>query len=280
MTNIVGILNITPDSFSDSGKHYAPELAIKHTVQLIEDGADVIDIGAESTRPGATIISPEEELSRLKPVLQQIISIAHDNNVKVSLDTYKPETAEFGLDCGIDYINDVTGLNSNKMIQLVSESTKPFIVTHNLWKPECDKWVLNDTTEQNSNGHTEMINEVTQWAKMKIDQLDQYGINTSNIIIDPGIGFGKTNVQSWNLINNISKIASLGTAVYVGHSRKRLCNLEDSKTASPNRDAYTLAISTLLAMHGVDYIRVHDVAPHKLLFNKIFNTTDKDTTNV
>ncbi|MBQ4875248.1 MAG: dihydropteroate synthase [Rickettsiaceae bacterium H1] len=270
MVKIVGILNVTPDSFSDGGKHNKPESAINHVEQMIKYGADIIDIGSESTRPGATPIDETTELVRIKPILQEVISLCHDKKVKISIDTYKSKIAEFALSLGVDFINDVTGFINIDMIKLAVDSNKKIIIVHNLWKLIDNHWVLTSPPESKK---TKYIDEIVNWGKSTITRLKKNGIKQKNIIIDPGIGFGKTNEQSWNIINNIEKLHELEREIYVGHSKKRCTNLDEIDKTSQNendsRSAYTLAISTMLALKKVNYIRVHDVWPHKALFKKI-----------
>ena len=258
MTNIVGILNITPDSFSDGGNHYNPDLALKHAERLIKDGANIIDIGAESTRPGAIKIDIETELSRLTQILPDVILLAHKNSVQVSIDTYKPKIAEFALSYGIDFINDITGFFDIDMINLAVNSNKKIIVMHN-------SWILED---KNINKNW-CINEIINWAKLKINDLEAHQVKRNNIIIDPGIGFGKTDEQSWDIINHAERLNVLGVKTYIGHSRKRCMNLDDdNKLDIKNRDTYTVAVSAMLAWKNIDYIRVHNVSLHRKLFNK------------
>ncbi len=257
MTKIVGILNITPDSFSDGGNFENPQLALQHTQKMINEGVNIIDIGAESTRPGAQKVSVTQELSRLEPVLEEIISLAKDNRVQTSIDTYKPRVAEFAISCGVDFVNDVTGFINAEMVKIAAENNVKIVVTHSLGVP-VNKSV---TIPENVN----VMDEIFIWARDKIVQLTNYGIDQKNIIIDPGIGFGKNDEQSWYIVNNIEKLHALKTEIYVGHSRKRFLNLD----SQINRDSYTLAISAVLALKKVHYIRVHNVSIHTGLIKKI-----------
>ena len=257
MVKIVGILNITPDSFSDAGKYIQAPTALEHTKYMIKAGANIIDIGAESTRPGATIINSDDELLRLEPVLSAVVTIAHDYNVQVSIDTYKPTIASFAIDCGVDFINDVTGFSNPKMINIAKQHHYiKLIAMHSLGVPA------------NRNVHipedVDAVTHILEWGKLLINKLEDEGIKRSNIIIDPGVGFGKTAEQSWHIINNIEKLHELGVEIYVGHSRKGFLNLDNN-----NKDAYTLAVSSLLALHKVNYLRVHNVGLHSKLFAKI-----------
>ena len=199
---LVGILNITPDSFSDGGQYNNINSALQHTQTLISEGADIIDIGAESTRPKAKLLSPQLEWQRLKPLLPQIIKLCHQCNIPVSLDTRHAINAKKGLDLGIDIINDVSGLSDMAMIQLIKSYHKPIIINHNLGLPANP----NVTISENENP----INIIMQWGKNKISALEtQHHITKQNIIFDVGIGFGKTARQSLQILANIKTFKKL-----------------------------------------------------------------------
>ncbi|GFZ83849.1 dihydropteroate synthase [Rickettsiales bacterium] len=257
MTYIVAALNITPDSFSGDGE-------LKNTTEkakkLIEDGADIIDIGAESTRPGATPLSAEEEWQRLERTLPEIINLAHKNNVKASIDTRHHQTASKAITMGVDFINDVEGFHSEEMINVVRQSEASLIMMHSLTVPaDRDVTIPEDK---------DIIPEITKWAENTKQKLLNAGIKQERIIFDPGIGFGKTADQSWYLIKNIQQFFSLNLDILVGHSRKSFLN---KITALPfaKRDIESLAISIYCLQKGVKYIRVHDVAIHKRAFSTI-----------
>lgn len=259
MVKIIGILNITPDSFSDGGKYNNYVSSIQHTKKIIQDGAHIIDIGAESTRPGAIPIKQSEEIYRLTTSLKEIIAIAHDSNVQVSIDTYKPEVAQFAISCGVDIINDVTGFTNPNMIKLATQNKHIKLISmHSLGAPTNSNVCMPD----DCNPTIEILN----WAKSIVQTLEQHGIKRESIIIDPGVGFGKNTEQSWHIINNIEAFKPLGIEINVGHSRKRFLRLDNQHN---NQDTYTLATSTLLALKGVHYIRVHNVKLHHTLFKKL-----------
>jgi dihydropteroate synthase len=248
-TKIVGILNITPDSFSDGGKYTDEQAIVNHTKNLIDEGADIIDVGAESTRPGAEKLSDEEEWQRLSHILSKIIQICHTYNVQVSLDTYHPNTAKKAVKLGVDYINDVDGLNNQKMVDTVKKSDVKLIVMHSLTVP-ADKQI-------NINEDLDVIIEIKNWAYDKIQNLVSMGIDKSRIIFDPGIGFNKTANQSMELIQRVNEFKDLQIPIYIGHSRKSF--LGDIK----KRDERTLEISKQLIKQEIEYIRVHDVNSHQ-----------------
>ncbi len=257
-TKIIGILNITPDSFSDGGKYFNQETALKHAKHLIDSGADIIDIGAQSTRPGAILINEEEEWHRLEPVLANIISIAHNANVEVSIDTDKAKIADKAISIGVDYINDVSGTYDKEMIRIVSASNVKLFLMHNLGIPANQNNIIPKNVDP--------IGELVMWFQKRITTLNSLGIANNNIIIDPGIGFGKNAEQSWYIIKNIDKLKKINLAVCVGHSRKSMFSSLNTRQSN-DRDIETLTISILLAKRKIDYVRVHNVELHFQSFN-------------
>ena len=256
MTKIVGILNVTPDSFSDGGKFLSVKKAIKHLEKMIKDGADVIDIGAQSTRPNAKIISAKEEWKRLEPILKEIKKKKY--KIKISIDSYNHETISKALDSGIDIINDVSGLKSSQMKKLAARSGKKVIFMHSLSIPADKKITFSDNVD--------VIVELDKWLKKKISELKKAGIKKNNMIFDPGIGFGKTAEQSLDIIINISEFKKHGIKILVGHSEKSFLSLFTDKPAG-KRGRETKMFSALLAGDGVDYLRVHDVKGNKRAIN-------------
>lgn len=252
MVKLVGILNLTPDSFSDGGVYSTTELAISRALTLADVGADVIDIGAESTRPGATPLTHEEEWRRLEEPLAAIIPVLK-NRVKISIDTRHAETARKALALGAHWINDVSGAEDNAMQRVIAEHDCTLVVMHNLGIP-ADK---NITLPQDA----DVIATVKQWAETRITTLKKVGIPRSRIIIDPGIGFGKTAQQSLHIIKHCVALKSLGVPLLVGHSEKS-CFSAITPSPAGQRGAETLTASLYMAQHGVDYLRVHDVAAH------------------
>ncbi len=267
-SKLVGIINITPDSFSDGGKNFTPQAAIKSINQLIQDGADIIDIGAESTRPDATLVTQEEEWKRLEPVLKHI----HDFHIPVSVDTRYAKTAKESLKLGARWINDVSGFNSPEMVAAVRDSDCKLVVMHSLTVPASKNITLPLSSDP--------VDNIINWAKQRFYELKKAGITEDRIIFDPGIGFGKNAQQSMEIINNIHKFKILGVPILIGHSRKsfidsivmpHLLRHPDSNQPpqqvrgdNTDKDYATIEISRLLSQSGVDYLRVHNVKRHRL----------------
>ncbi len=260
MTKLVGILNITPDSFSDGGKFNSLESAINQTRKLLEDGADMIDIGAESTRPGAIKIGDKEEWSRLEKILPEIIlevkKFNEENNksVTTAIDSYHFETLKKSYEIGVDIINDVSGLIDEKIIDFVAKNNVTTVLMHSLSVPADPKIIINP--------HLNVNEEIFNWAKNKILELEKKGVKKSQLIFDPGIGFSKNADQSIKILKNIELYKDLGVPTYVGHSKKSLLDNLDIKG---DRAEKTLEISKFLIEKHVDFIRVHDVLDHKIL---------------
>lgn len=254
---LVGIVNLTPDSFSDGGKLPGPEIAVEYIGKMIAEGASVIDIGAESTRPGAVLISPSEEWRRLGPVLEQLPKVK-SKNVAISVDTRHAETARKALDLGVDWINDVTGFVSSAMVEVVKPSKCKLVVMHSLGVPANKAITIPPAAD--------VVETLTAWGKDRVAKLEEKGIDKSRIIFDPGVGFGKSEPQSFTVLRNIAAFKSLGVPVFVGHSRKSfLARFTSSQPAL--RDDATLAASLFLAQQGVDYLRVHEIARHVQMLN-------------
>ncbi|MCD6035853.1 MAG: folKP [Rickettsiales bacterium] len=245
-TKLVGILNITPDSFSDGGDFLDAAKALKHGKELIEEGAAVLDIGAESTRPGAIPLTGAEEWERLDAVLPNLILMAKAAGVGVSVDTYHPETAQKAIALGVDWINDVSGFSNPLMIEAVKDAKVQLVVMHNLGVP-ADK---NRTLPEGCNP----VAEVYQWAEAKFAALQAKGISRNRLIFDPGLGFGKTAEQSLALVKGIAAFRELNVPLFVGHSRKSFLS-----RVGADREEATKITSSELAAKGVDYLRVHDI---------------------
>ncbi len=249
MTKLVGILNITPDSFSGDGLSSDLSSALKHFDEMVNDGADIIDIGCQSTRPGAEIISAVEEWHRLEPFLQKI----KDKKIPISIDSFHAEVIEKSLPYNITYINDVSG-GSAEMARLAAEYHKKFIFMHSVTIP-ADK---NKSLPENIN----IISYLSEWLLEKISFFTSLGLKKENLIFDPGIGFGKTIKQNLELIANIESFKKFGLEIYVGHSRKSFLSTFTDKPAS-ERDSETALISNFLARKKVDYLRVHNIPLNK-----------------
>lgn len=247
----VGILNVTPDSFSDGDHFINPEMALKKITHLIEDGAEIIDVGAESTSPHAQPIDAQTEWLRLQGVLE--IIKAHKKNFilppKISIDTRHAYVAKCALHYEIDWINDVSGLDDKAMRAVVATSQKDVVVMHHLCIPERRDNVLARDAD--------VVKEVMVWGKNRLQTLEKAGINVEKIIFDPGIGFGKMAEQSLELLKKIDLFSALGMRLLVGHSRKTFLNLFSNKPFH-ERDPETAVIALFCAKH-VDFIRVHNV---------------------
>jgi dihydropteroate synthase len=251
MTHIVGILNLTPDSCSGDGLQGDPATALQRIDQMIEQGVSVIDIGAESTRPGARALLPEEEWQRLAPVLEKLGTRLE--KTQFSLDTRHPETAAGALELGFHWINDVEGGRNPKMLDCMKKSDCQYVIMHALSIPVDPKETLSLFEDP--------VEAVLSWAEGRICELEKAGIAQSRLILDPGIGFGKTAEQSLSLIKNIHRLKALGLPLLIGHSRKSFLKLFTDKPYE-GRDPETLACSSYLASKDVAYLRVHDWESH------------------
>ena len=253
-TQIMGILNITQNSFSDGGMYYRFEDSIKHLNQLIEDGADIIDIGAESTKPYSMAISTEEQLEKIEPVLKYI----KENNITIpiSIDTRSAKVAKRCIDFGVNIINDVSGFDyDEKMVEIIAQTPSvKIIIQHSKGTPE---------NMQNAPQYENLMDEIYINLKNKVDYAISNGINKSNIIIDPGIGFGKTKQHNLEIIKRWKELKTIGCPILIGLSRKSL--LELNSADNKEKDIYTLALDSILINEDIDYIRVHNVKLHKKL---------------
>ncbi|MDR1057427.1 MAG: dihydropteroate synthase [Coxiellaceae bacterium] len=249
---MMGILNVTPDSFSDGGKFDDLSRALEHAKSLFAAGADIIDIGVESTRPGSKTISPEDEWSRLKPVLDSWSSLWSSKGFKpkLSVDTYKAETVQKLLSYQVDFLNEVGGLINPKMRTVVKESNAKIIFMHNLGLPANPQVILPQNVD--------IVSQIYRWGEKQLNSLINIGIARERLIFDVGIGFGKNAEQSLALIKGIVQFHDLDIPILVGHSRKSfLSRLTDKKFAA--RDLESTVFSGFLAKQKVDYLRVHDV---------------------
>ena len=243
---IMGIVNVTPDSFYDGGKYSnSVNDSIRYALKLIDDGADIIDIGGESSRPGAVSVSETEEINRIIPVIEGIRS---QSEIPISVDTYKSKVAQYALDSGANCINDISGFRfDNKMIEIAAKYNCPVIVMHMQGDPQSMQ--LNPKYEN-------VVSELFKFFDERIAYLNQNNIN--NIIIDPGIGFGKTLNHNLEILNQIEKFKEFGLPVLVGASRKSFIGTILNETVE-NRLSGSLAILSWVAIKGADIIRVHDV---------------------
>ena len=244
--NIMGILNLTPDSFSDGGKFNKTSKGIKHAFEMIRDGANLIDVGGESTRPGSKTVNPKNEWNRIYRILRPVCK-----KIPVSLDTRKSEIMEKGIKLGVKIINDVSGLNyDKKTLDILKKYQIPFVIQHSKGTPE---------NMQIKPSYKNELLDIYDFFEKKIKILRSIGIEHDNIILDPGIGFGKNLKHNMNLIRKISIFHSLGFPILVGNSRKRFIKEIARKNDSKNRIGGTIASSIYLMMQGVQILRIHDV---------------------
>ncbi len=258
-TKIVGILNLTPDSFSDGGEFLDYEKATAHFKYMVDSGADIIDIGAESTKPYSTAVSAEAQIDRLLPILE----FAKEKNlaIPISIDTRCAKVAEICIKNGASIINDVSGFDFDEnMADVVAKYGVKVIIQHSKGTPE---------NMQDNPYYDSLIDEIYLKLKEKIDYALSKGIKKENIIIDPGIGFGKTREDNFEIIKRIEEFYGIGCEVMLGLSRKSLLNMQDYD--NDMKDIFTVALNTLAIERKVDYIRVHNVRLHKILLD----VTDK-----
>ena len=254
-TKIVGILNITQNSFSDGGMYFDTEKACKHLLELINEGADIIDIGAESAKPFSQAVSADEQLKRLLPVLD----FAREQKIAVplSIDTRCAKVAEACINAGAAIINDVSGLEyDEKMADVVAANGVKVIIQHTKGTPE---------NMQVAPHYESVMDEIYLDLKKRIDFAVSRGVNAENIIIDPGIGFGKTREDNFEILRRIEELYGLECPVMLGVSRKSLLNMPDKDNLT--KDIFTVALNTLAIERKVDYIRVHNVKLHRMLLD-------------
>ena len=244
--NILGVLNLTPDSFSDGGKFNTKNKGIRHAMNLYKKGADLIDIGGESTRPGSKSVNQKHEWNRINSILKLITK-----EIPISLDTRKSEIMKKGIELGVKLINDVSGLDYDpKTLNVLKTYNTPFVIQHSIGTPE---------TMQNNPKYKNELLDIYDFFNKKIEQIRSRGIKHNNIILDPGIGFGKNLKHNMNLIRDISIFHSLGFPILVGNSRKRFIKDISKINDSNARIGGTVASSIYLMMQGIQILRVHDV---------------------
>lgn len=245
-TVVMGILNVTPDSFSDGGLHASPGDAAEHGLRMVDDGADIIDIGGESSRPGADPISMDEEMTRILPVIERLAS----SDVLISVDTYKPEVASAALDAGAHIVNDITGLVDPAMVGLVAERKCPAVMMHMKGTPQ---------TMQQEATYEDVVSEVMAYLRERIAQAAEAGIPRELLIVDPGIGFAKTTEHNLEIIRKLGDFKSLGLPILIGTSRKRFIGEALGDLPPDQRLEGTAATVALCIANGANIIRVHDV---------------------
>jgi dihydropteroate synthase len=249
---IMGILNVTPDSFADGGKHNNFDAALARGLEMIKEGVDIIDIGGESTRPGADRVSEAEEIARTIPVITELAR----HGVKISIDTMRASTAEAAISAGASVINDVSGgLADPFMLQTAARLQVPYIAMH--WRGQ--------SKDMNSKAiYTDVVIDVISELQERITAALDAGIDPNNLIIDPGLGFAKETDHNWAIIDAIDDFVALGYPVLIGASRKRFLGGD-----SPDeREQATIDLTKRLASTGVWAVRVHSVKPHKEVLSK------------
>lgn len=256
-TLLMGILNVTPDSFYDGGEYTDVEEAIQRARSMIEAGVDIIDVGGESTRPGADPVSAVEEIERIVPVIKQI----SDLGVPISVDTQKALVADAALEAGADLINDVSGLGDPEMRFVVAEHDASLVIMHSLETPV--------SPEQDAT-YDDVVEDVIQNLSQKILLAEQAGIHRNQIIVDPGLGFGKNAAECFELIDRLEELHALGCPVMVGHSRKSM--FEHVGCQNDERLSPTLAVTTMAAERSADIVRVHDVPENRAIIQTIKET--------
>ena len=244
--HVMGIVNVTPDSFSDGGKFSSTDLAVEHALKLIAEGADILDIGGESTRPGAAVVSLDEELKRVIPVIE---ALSKTCNVPISIDTYKPEVMRQAIAAGADIVNDVRALQEPNSLEIVAQSNVGVCLMHMQGTPQ---------TMQLEPHYVDVVSVVKQFLVDRMNAALAHGIVKSRILLDPGFGFGKTRAHNIALIQHLDDLNVIGLPLLVGLSRKSV--LGSITGADEGQRLYaSIAASVISAMKGAKILRVHDV---------------------
>ncbi|MBI1372083.1 MAG: dihydropteroate synthase [Phycisphaera sp.] len=248
---IVGVLNVTPDSFSDGGSHADLDAAVQHARGMIDAGADVIDVGGESTRPGAERVDADEQVRRVVPVIE---ALRAELDAPISVDSTIAAVAAAALDAGADIINDVSAGRDDNMFALVAERGVPIVLMHMLGEP---------ATMQHDPRYDHVTTDVLEYLDGRIDAALAEGVDRAQIVIDPGIGFGKTTAHNLTLLADLSRFVASGYPVMLGASRKRFLGEITGVTVAADRAAATAATTALAVAAGVRLFRVHDVAVNR-----------------
>ena len=282
-TAICGIINVTPDSFSDGGQFFAVEEALKQARKLIAEGATILDIGGESTRPGSSYVEIEEEIQRVVPVIQ---AIRQESDVLISVDTWKSQVAEAALNAGANIVNDITGLmGDEKMAEVVARAGAQVVIMFNpvMARPQHPSSLI---FPHFGFGETFTKEDLADFEQLPVEELmtaffdralaraKKAGISKGNIMLDPGIGFGLTKKENLILLRDLGKLHKMGYPIFLGVSRKRfVINIleengfevnPDTEAGFRNRDIASAHVTSIAARQGVEVVRVHDVATHKM----------------
>ncbi len=267
-TAVMGVLNVTPDSFHDGGRHEALDAAVAGARRMVEAGVNVIDVGGESTRPGADPVPVAEEMERVVPVIEAVreVQAVADGDVLVSVDTRKAPVARAALDAGADVINDVTGLEDPRMREVVADAECPVVVMHSVDAP---------VDPNRDPEYDDVVADVIADLRERLLLAEVAGIDRERVIVDPGIGFGKSAAESFELLGRVDEFAALGCPVLVGHSHKSLFATVDR---GPNdREHATVAATALAVERGADLVRVHDVAENRAAVDVVAAATDPES---
>ena len=243
---IMGVMNITPDSFFDGGTLSSLDVALTHAEQLIKEGADILDVGGESTRPGAEPVDLEQEVDRVIPVIQKL---KEEFDIKVSVDTSKAKVMQAAVDVGVDMLNDVTALSDSHSLSVVAKSQLPICVMHMQGEPR---------TMQASPQYQNVVSEVNQFLAGIAEKCQQEGVKPENIILDPGLGFGKSLEHNLRLLASVPALSKLGYPVLIGGSRKSMLGQLLSRDVDERMPA-SIALAAQAALNGANIVRVHDV---------------------
>lgn len=244
---IMGIVNVTPDSFSDGGQFLNSDSAFRHALQLVEQGADILDIGGESTRPGAEIVSLQQELDRVIPVIEKL---AQETDTPISIDTYKPQVMDEAVRAGASLVNDVNALRAEGALEMVAKLKVPVCLMHMQGQPK---------TMQQSPKYRSVVDEVIEFLADRIDQCLSVGIDAKHIIVDPGIGFGKSLEHNLSLLKGIEKIESnLDCPILIGVSRKSMIDQLLDRSLEKRLSA-SIGLAVQAVLNGAKIVRVHDV---------------------
>ena len=246
---VMGIVNVTPDSFSDGGAHGSVEAAVAHGLLLVEQGADVLDIGGESTRPGADPVPLEEELRRVVPVIEQL---AARTAVPISIDTFKPEVMRAAVAAGAGIINDIQGLRAPGALEAAAQLRVPVVLMHMLGEPR---------SMQDNPVYDDVVAEVHRFLAERIFAAEMAGIEKKRLILDPGFGFGKTTAHNLQLLAGLERLGEFGLPVLAGLSRKHTIGELTGRDVPAERAAGSVAAHLVAAQRGALLLRVHDVAP-------------------
>lgn len=244
----MGVLNVTPDSFSDGGKFFAEEKAVEHGLRMAAEGAHIVDVGGESTRPGAEAVTADEELRRVIPVIEQL---RRKSEVIISVDTSKAEVARAAIRAGASIVNDVTaGRGDEKMMPLIAETKSGFIIMHMQGNPK---------TMQTAPQYTDVVSEIVDFFRQQYERAIVYNIDPMAIAFDPGIGFGKTLEHNLELLVQLERLRACDRPIVIGVSRKSFLGKLINSAEMNDRRAPAVALTSLLRMRGADVFRVHEV---------------------